>query len=503
MSKPMLLGASALAMLLSTTAIRAQVTAQQVWDNWKSLSTASGQTVTTESEQMSGDTLTVTGMVMTTEQDGTTVTGEIDEISFREVGDGTVEITMSPDYALTIDAMDDQGRPTSVGIAISQTGMKMVAGGDATTTTYDYSADGLSVSTAEVTRADVAVPLNLAFTANGAVASYALKSVAADVVELVSNVRFADMAFTMDFDDAEGGSSGTAAGTAQAVSLAASGTFGDGVMRDDFIDALRAGFRTDLALSYGPTQATIAVTDATGPTNITASNQGGALGFAVDAARIAYQGGAKGVNIAISAPDIPFPQVTLAYAQSQLDVAVPVAANPAPQDFAFLARLIDLTVSDEVWAMIDPGVTIPRDPATLIIDTRAKATLAVDLMDEAAMGALGGAPPGTLESLDIPALQLKVGGADFTGNGALTFDNTDLASFGGIPAPTGTINLKVLGANKLLDSLIALGLVPADGAMQARMMMGMFARPGAEPDSLESVLEFKDGGFSANGIQLQ
>jgi hypothetical protein len=114
-----------------------------------------------------------------------------------------------------------------------------------------------------------------------------------------------------------------------------------------------------------------------------------------------------------------------------------------------------------------------------------------------------GAPPGALESLDIPALQLTIGGAELTGNGSLTFDNTDLTTFQGMPAPTGVINLALSGGNGLLDKLIALGLVPEDQAMGARMMMGMFARPGTEPDTLTSTLEFKDKGFFANGMQLQ
>jgi len=125
----------------------------------------------------------------------------------------------------------------------------------------------------------------------------------------------------------------------------------------------------------------------------------------------------------------------------------------------------------------------------------------VDLLDETAMNS--DIPPGTLQSLDIAALQLTVGGAEFTGNGALTFDNTDLTTFDGMPVPTGKINLKLVGGNGLLDTLIALGIIPEDQAMTGRMMMGMFARPGDGPDTLTSTLEFKDKGFFANGMQLQ
>ena len=57
--------------------------------------------------------------------------------------------------------------------------------------------------------------------------------------------------------------------------------------------------------------------------------------------------------------------------------------------------------------------------------------------------------------------------------------------------------------NELIDGLIATGLLAEEDAMGARMMIAMFANPGAGEDEVTSVLEFKDKGFFANGQQLQ
>jgi hypothetical protein len=54
-----------------------------------------------------------------------------------------------------------------------------------------------------------------------------------------------------------------------------------------------------------------------------------------------------------------------------------------------------------------------------------------------------------------------------------------------------------------LDTLVAMGFIPEDQVMGARMMLAMFAKPGETPDSLVSTIEFKDGGLFANGQQLQ
>ena len=56
--------------------------------------------------------------------------------------------------------------------------------------------------------------------------------------------------------------------------------------------------------------------------------------------------------------------------------------------------------------------------------------------------------------------------AELTAQGNFTFDNSDLTTFAGIPAPTGKIDVKATGVNALLDTLVAMGLVPQDQADQ-------------------------------------
>jgi hypothetical protein len=48
------------------------------------------------------------------------------------------------------------------------------------------------------------------------------------------------------------------------------------------------------------------------------------------------------------------------------------------------------------------------------------------------------------------------------------------------------------------------GLVPIEQLAMARGLMGAFTRPGAEPDTVESTIQFTEGGgISANGVPLQ
>ena len=68
----------------------------------------------------------------------------------------------------------------------------------------------------------------------------------------------------------------------------------------------------------------------------------------------------------------------------------------------------------------------------------------------------------------------------------------------------GAVDLKLTGGNALLDTLVASGLVPAQTAMGARMILGIFAVPDAGEDTLKSRLEFtRDGSILANGQRIK
>jgi len=88
--------------------------------------------------------------------------------------------------------------------------------------------------------------------------------------------------------------------------------------------------------------------------------------------------------------------------------------------------------------------------------------------------------------------------------GDFTFDNNDLASFDGVPAPTGEANLELVGANGLMDNLIKMGMLAESDAAIPRMMMGMLTIPGDGEDTLISKIEFGEGGsISANGQRIK
>jgi Uncharacterized protein conserved in bacteria (DUF2125) len=507
MKKWQLAGTTAVtALFFGMGAAHAQVTPEEVWQNWQDMSASYGQTVQSTSATRDGDTLRVEGAAITMDDGaGGLVDAQLGQINFRDLGDGTVEVTMAESYPIkmTVPKTEDGSGPTNLTMLVSQPGMKMIAGGNATETSYAATAPTLNVKIDEIEGVDAAaVDMNVDVTITGLDAKY-LVAGSADAKSIDSTFGAASMAMVIKATNPEDASNVDM--TVNIADLAGStkGTFLGVAMMENMAEALNAGFNAEGGFSYGKTTFDMNVTEAKGPTKVTGTAESGNITFALDKTRMAYGLGGKGMAMTVSGPEIPFPEVKVTYSEALFNLLMPVSKSDVPEDFAFTTKLIDFAISEDIWSMFDPTGNLPHDPATVIIDTKGKARLTVDITDTKATAALGDAPPGELHALELTELRASIAGAELTGTGALTFDNTDLTTFQGMPVPTGKIDLKLVGANTLLDKLIAMGLVPEDQAMGFRMMSGMFATVGEGPDTLTSTLEFKDKGFYANGQRLQ
>lgn len=501
MTKFNLLGTTALAALISTSAAFADVTPEEVWENWKSMRSAQGQTITAGSETRDGDALVATDVVLTTKQTtGASAEIKIDEITLTDQGDGTVEITSSDEFPIVITTPAMEGvEGNVVTMTVSAPGATTIASGTSAETRYDFDAPEAKIALTEVTGADAkgkSFDFDLTLTAakgnyivTGTDQEMLSSNFTADSVDYSFNAKDGENGFDFKGNIANiaGTSTGTVAGDMQ-----------------DMAAALKAGFATQVNVTYGESTMDGTVTEPKGDMKLASTGQGGDFNGDMSAAGINYGGTVKDTVLTLSGAQIPFPEVKLAYAQGAFSLKMPVIASDKPEDYAFLTKIVDLTISDDIWGMFDPTKQLPRDPITIALDVSGQARLTTDLLDAAAMEATGAAAPGELNSLKINELQVKLAGADVTGSGDLTFDNADTATYGGVPAPTGIISLQAVGINGLMDKLTAMGLLPADQVSGARMMMGMFAKPvEGKEDTIASELEFKDKGFFANGMQLQ
>lgn len=493
-------GAASLSILgmFIASPMMAQVTPEEVWQSWQDLGESYGQTVTGDQVGRTGDTLVITGMKTSMVQDGGSIDGRIDEVRFRDLANGTVEVTMTETYTINLSMPGQDGKTQEIALVLTQPGLNLIAGGSAARTDYSYTAPSVTVDMQ--IREDAVMLADVDTTFTGLTGTYLMETGAEKSV-LDSTLAIDSMAFTIAAGDPTNGA--TIAGTLAALKLASAGNFLGVDAMENMAQALRDGFSADVDFSYGQGDFTIDAINQGQATKVVATNETGHFRAKMGEDALRYGAGGTGVSLVITGADIPFPELKLTYGEASFDFLMPVLASDVPSDFTFLTRIVDLAVSDEIWAMFDPTVALPRDPATVILDTKGKVLLTADLMDEAAMTALGERAPGEIHALDVTNLTVKFAGAELTGTGGVTFDNTDLVSFDGVPAPTGTFDLLIRGGNGLLDKLVTMGVVPQDQAMGARMMIAMLAKPGTSPDELTSTLEFRDKGFYANGQRLK
>ncbi len=502
-----LAGSTAIVLVIGGTVAKADITPEQVWENWQALMASSGQTVTTTSATRDGDTLVVEGLTFAANDGkGTSMTGTIDEVNFADLGDGTVEVTMSDSYpiTMTLPAGSAEGdTPTTLTIAISQPGLSMIAAGDEGETSYDFEAPtvNLKIEAIEGVAAS-AIDLVADITMTGLEGAYSL-TMDGDAQDLDSSFTAASTSFVVSAKDPD--TKGDVRLTASVANMAgtSTGTLLPTMDMSDMMAALNAGFAVESAFTFGKTAYDFDVTEEGKPTKITGAIDSGDFQVGMDKSKITYGSGMKNVVLSLSGADIPFPKLDVSYGEGAFKVMMPIAKSDTPQDFTFLTRIVDLVLPEEVWGMIDPTAAFPRDPATVIIDTKGTANWAFDIMDPVQQQAQGDKTPGQIHSLEVTQLEARAAGAEIKGTGAFTFDNTDLVTWEGVPTPTGKMDLTIKGANGVLDKLVAMGMVPEDQAMGARMMIAMFAKPGAGPDELTSSLEFKDKGFFANGQKLR
>ncbi|MEM6586945.1 MAG: DUF2125 domain-containing protein [Pseudomonadota bacterium] len=499
---------SAAACLWGGTAT-ADISAEAVWEDWVTYMSASGYEMSAD-ENRSGDDLILSNIAMTTviPEEDVSVVITMSEMTMTDNGNGTVSIAFPETMPLTVLVEAPGEDPVNVAASYTTRDWSVIVAGDPGDISYTYSASAIGLTVDEITIDQATLPMSALGRAEMSIADFAgsSQSKSGALYETAQKITTGAISYVLDVTDPDGDEGrlvlqGEAEGMDSAV-VAALPEDGD---MADMAAMIKQGFAVDgmLALTGGAIDVNF-----NEPGNIfqmKSKSTSSELGVTMNADGLAYNLAAKGQDISLAGTDIPLP-IELSAEESGFGIKIPVTAREDLQPFALDVTLADFAVSDLIWSLIDPTGQLPRDPATLTMGMVGTAKLLVDILDPAAMAGLdsGAAQPGELHSVEVTNLKLSAAGAELLGDGAFTFDNSDLTTFGGMPAPTGKLDLSLAGGNGLLDKLVNMGLVPEGDAGGVRMMMGLFAVPGDAPDTLNSTIEVQGNGqVFANGQRIQ
>ncbi|QYK42969.1 MAG: hypothetical protein KF887_07695 [Paracoccaceae bacterium] len=495
--------ALALLFLAAGTTARADLTADDVWQSWRDGAAAAGLTVAADSAARDGAALRLAG-VSVLRAGGPQV--NIAEIVLTEGADGSVSAAFPDAVAMILSPENG-----TAGFSLAQQGMTLILReGQATGgMVYDLSADRLEGT---FTAKDGDRAQGDEFIVNFGLGIHGFTLKAETTPGEKTRTRAEIVATSLDYDltmasqilGSNSAQTSRSADVTIGLDLSVPATAPLLAMRgpDDLARALQDGMAARLDFEQGVTVQTDATKDRVMEYDIRISTQPGMSVATLDRTGMSIEGSVSGGTVGGTVGGLPEGGFDASFGAFDLLFRMPLIANSGPDPFALRMSWADIALGDAVWDLFDAGRVFPRDAASFEIDVAGKARL--DLLGLVAddLAGTGPDPARTPEilSLDLHSIALSLAGAAVAGQGAFTFATAP----GGAPVPDGRMTIDLTGANALLDGAVAAGLASADDVGGARMMLGMFMRPGAGDDSLTSEIEARpDGSIHVNGMKMR
>lgn len=527
------------AALMAASPAFADITADELWAMWQEQSASFGQPISAEVTN-TGNGLILSNVTSATLIEDVTMSTIMDQIVLTNQPDGSVSIEMPGNLNYRITGIDDPDAPSQIDIVFQLTGVSATAAGSTDLLTMDANMARLELADITFEGIDPAdVP---EFDATMVVSGYSYTSVydftdpAFIRLSSTGSTGAVEFAFSA-IEPAGNGAAPTPAPVPVPEPVPTTPSKGGPVAPAPQVPAGgntggNAAGHFETSLNIGPSQMTVSAALPVGvdwenlqtfPAGLAvemdgtyesfsvmfayqdgrnefldfaAQNSGGLIGFGLSDQAVRYEMGAQNVSFSAAGSELDFP-LGAAADSTLIAIDFPLAREDQPSPFSANLAYEGVTVDESIWAMADPTGAMPHGPATLIMDVSGTVQLFVDIltMDPNQMSA----PPGEIRALTLNNLQVSFGGAELTGVGDLDFVPGQI-----IPVPVGSVDMRMSGANTLIQTLSSAGLLPAQQAGMVRAMLGMFAVPGNAPDTYNSSIEFTaEGGITANGVPLR
>lgn len=495
---------TALTTLMATSFAHADVTADDVWQNYKDYINAFGGEYSATTSR-NGDSLAIAPQTWTFElpQELGSVAFSLPAFTLDEKGDGTVALAYPETFKMGLKVVLRDEDDFAGEVIMTTSGFEMIASGAPNDVTYVYSADQMTMALGDIEfegNEDTEVTMAGVFADIAGTSRIAV----GNQIDATTQMQMAGHNFDMSAVDKEGVELTYNGGGETMTSDAKLVLPRGGLDILNLAAALNSGLSltgTSVITDYGTTQ----ITKVDG--KVLSEQTNGAATYetaiALDRDGVQVDGSASDVTGRFLMNEIfPVP-VDFAATLGAFEMQLPVSAGDDPQDASMVLAMQGMTLNEDLWAMVDPSQALPRDPMTVSMDFDAKVKSFVDWLNFAKLQELEGSGevPGEIHSVTLNDLTIDMVGAKLTGKGAATFDNS-----GPMPKPVGAIDLSLVGANGLMDKLVAMGLLGEQDIMGARMMLGAFAAPDPAngEDALKSKIEINEQGhILANGQRLQ
>jgi len=313
--------ATCVAALFCAGAAQADVTAQEVWDNWQQSFAVYGESgVSIGSESQVGPSLTISDLSFTMSDTDVDVSMTIPALVFTENGDGTVSVTMSESYPLII-----QDSPQNIAtLLITQTGLEMTVSGDTEEMIYDFSADKMSISLDEITEGGEAMDADVLFALNALTGSYVAKYGELNVTDYQMRTGGVDLLVDIKEPGGDGffNLSGQIAEMTMGGSIAVPAVMDYDMPETMFID----GFSIDSEYTFGQSAYLFNFQDGRDAANGTIAASEGVFDLALNYDNLEYGTSVNDLAVSVAGSDIPLP-IDFSVGEYAIGLAMPLSAT--------------------------------------------------------------------------------------------------------------------------------------------------------------------------------
>ncbi|OSP55067.1 DUF2125 domain-containing protein [Pseudoruegeria sp. SK021] len=471
----------------------ADFTATELWTEWQRLAADQDQALSVQSQAARKDGLDLSKLVLVETTDGTTVTTTLDTVRLTNTATG-VRVVVPGGQTLTVDTLAADATETTAVFALTAGDLTLLASGDLTTPNYDLSARNFSVNLQRLEENGTTVPGKFVLGVSDLQGTLTHQTPApngtpdADAQTPIRTELTAS-AMTLAVDATDPTSGQRASMTSALSKVAADVTMlpgSDSAARQPTLSARITSSAAQSSLSQtGGHAGTFQALTSQGPGHLT-------IDIADD--RAAYDLAATKLTATLSSDRMPAGPLALSMAAAKLGLSLPTSASSPSATARLSAKLTDIALDEQVWSLLDPSQALPRDPGQVALELEADLALPADPTQ----------PVETYpDALRLNDLSVRFAETDLNANGAFTFPNGPAYGMAGLVQPVGSLDLVLTGGITLLQRLTEAGLVTAQQALGAQMMLSMFAVPG-DGDSLTSTIVTEpDGGMSINGTTVR
>ena len=513
--RPILYAAALAAPIFAAAPTSAQIAPEDVWAEMREGIERSQATIVSVDETREGDTLALREITVEMEDQFSVTTLVIPEVVLRQGAEGvSIELPERSEIAVSVENEWSE-QPSTGSFALTQAGLVATVTGESTEDYgYDYVADTFGFEILEITdNSGEGFPGSFSMTMTGLEGAYAKVPAGDGLERIVQTGSIARLEATMNLEESDPDTLVDFSLSLADLAIETEVTLAPDLEPENFLEALDAGLAGSGTGTIGETSYGFVFRE--GPyfeggtvneVDFRGASAGANVSFSMGNDGIRYEGAAEGIVATVETSEMPIGPVTANLERVGIDLVLPVRQGEAPQDYAYGFAYEGLTLSDNVWDMLPmmtgAEVDLPRDPITIRLGMSGQASLPFELFDPEVYAGGTPPPPPMPTTLSLDDLLISGVGVELSGTGAIEFDQDDLETWGGVPAPSGTVNLSLDGLQGLVQTLVQAGLVPPEQALFAQGMIGAVARPVGE-DAYESEIVFGPGAqITANGFPV-